>query len=283
MGAGAAGVGAGGVGACAAGVSLGRGNGRLAGACGLRAAEFLVGVTGGVAAGSLGVGVKVNPVRLGAGAGVGAGGVTWRLGCMGPGAGAEGGLAGPTEKMRPRLCGSNGLAISSGTSTCLCVRRRAMSAGFRRASISPRGNGTNMRSRSFSGLKQSGAAWRSSPKEICTEPRESCARTFSSGMQMVRGPGSAWMSRGCSSVGRLAKMGCKGSSTPRPFWRALVGLAGTARGRNAVAVRRSGATVGWAGAASDGSWAGLSTSMRRRFRTGLKILSFMKGGSARVF
>ena len=104
--------------------------------------------------------------------------------------GTDSGLVGPTEKIRPWLRWSKGLEISGGTSTFFCTRRRVIKAGLSRASISARGNGTITPSRSSSGVKRSGAACRNSPKGILTLPRESCARTFSSGTQIVRAPAS---------------------------------------------------------------------------------------------
>ena len=77
---------------------------------------------------------------------------------------------------------SNGLLMSSGTSTCFCTRRRAISAGLIRESNSPSGKGTETLSLSVSELKAWGAVWRNSPKEILTEPRESCESTRSRGM-----------------------------------------------------------------------------------------------------
>ena len=165
------------------------------------------------AAGGGGVGAKVIPPRGGSVTGCGAGGATWR----GAGAGADSGLAGPTEKISPWLRGSKGLEISTGTSTCFCTRRRVIKAGLSRDRISPSGSGTNTLSRSASSVKRSGAACRSSPKGTFTTPRESCARIFSSGMEMVSAPASGCLSRGCSSRGRLPRMGCRGSSIPRPF------------------------------------------------------------------
>ena len=102
--------------------------------------------------------------------------------------GDRGGLGGADRENRLWLRWSKGLEISAGTSTCFCARRRVIRAGFSRGRISSRGSGTITRSRSFSGVKRSGAACRSSPKEIAPAPRDSCARIFSRGMATVMSP-----------------------------------------------------------------------------------------------
>ncbi|OQC18649.1 MAG: hypothetical protein BWX69_03271 [Planctomycetes bacterium ADurb.Bin069] len=182
---------------------------------------------GGGAAGGAGGGAKVIWARAGGMIGSGAGSAAGRAGGRTTGGGAAagaaaagaaaGGLAGPITRVRLWLRSSKGLRTSSGTWTCDCTRRQAIRAGLSRDRISPRGSGTITRSRSFSMVKRPGAAWRSSPKEICTTPRESWERIFSSGIIMVTMLTSTLMTRACSSRGRPAKMGFKGSSIPRPF------------------------------------------------------------------
>jgi hypothetical protein len=142
--------------------------------------------------GGCGVGADVIAPRegspLGADGFCWAPGVTWRPAAVAGADLCDSGLDGPMLKIKPWLLGSNGLLISAGTSMCFCTRRRAIRAGLRRERISLKGRGTATRSRSTSAEKMSGASWRSSPKVILTAPRESCERTFSRGIEMLRSP-----------------------------------------------------------------------------------------------
>jgi len=200
------------------------------------------GVKGIAALGGGGVGATVKLARAGATGVAGRfvrAGATGVAGSAGGGAVCRGGIgaggsevreAGPTENTRPWPSPSKGLLMSAGTSICRCTRRRVINAGFRRERISARGRATSTLSRSFSTVNTSGAAWRNSPNETLTAPRESWARIFSNGTEMVMLPTSGWRTRGCNSKGRLLRMFCSESSTPLPFWCATGREAGANRG-----------------------------------------------------
>ena len=176
------------------------------------------------AGGAAGCGVGND--RLNATAGAGALGATGAGAIGATGSGATGaGATGALDEalpMRMEVSGSpfepNKPVTVSGTSTFLCPARRGNWSGFSWERISAKGNSTGVWSWSLCSVNTpAGEAWRSSPKEIFTEPCCNCVRTFWSGMEICTPPTGGCRTRVLKGSGNLSKTGLSRRRTESPI------------------------------------------------------------------
>ena len=164
----------------------------------------------GDAGGGGGRGAGIVGLNAIAAAGSGAIGVTGSGATGAAGAGAD--ALDEGLPMRTEVSGSpfapNKPVTVSGTCILLCPARRGSCSGLSWERISAKGSSTGVWSWSLSSANTpAGEAWRSSPKEIFTEPCCNCVRTFWSGMEICTPPTGGWRTRVRNGSGNLSKTG----------------------------------------------------------------------------